>query len=119
MSVRWQKTVSGEGMKTKVQIIYWRDIPVQVRVKNGRNRHTLPLSDRFQQTVYRAAYRAKAITGDAYVEEWQPSEWEERVGELVAVATAVAAELEAAFSDERLHQLAQKKGYEENKIDGS
>lgn len=95
----------------KVQIIYWRDIPVQVRVRNGRIRHTTPLSPRFQQAVYRAAYRAKAITGDAYLNEWRLSDWQEREGEL-EVETAVATEQEAAYSDERLDKLARNKGYE-------
>lgn len=98
---------------TQYQIIYWRDIPVQVRVKNGRNRHTHPLSDRFQQTVHRAAYRAKAITGDAYIEEWRPSEWQAQEGEMADVATAVAAKIEAAFTDETLDQLARNKGYKQ------
>ncbi|WP_420628489.1 virulence factor [Candidatus Leptofilum sp.] len=100
-------------MPTKFQVIYWRDIPVQVRVKNGRNRHTLPLSDRFQKTVHRAAYRAKAITGDAYIEEWRPSEWQVREGALVEVATAVAADLEAAYPDQLLDTLARNKGFAE------
>ncbi len=86
---------------------------MQVRVKNGRNRHTRPLSDRFQKTVHRAAYRAKAITGEAYIEEWRPSEWQEREGELEDVATAVAAELEAVFSDKLLDNLARNKGFQE------
>jgi len=97
---------------TKVQIISWRDIPVQVRVKNGRFRQTQPLSARFQQTVYRAAYRDKAIYGDAYQEEWTPSKWQEREGEAVDVLTAVSAELEASYSDERLVGLARNKGIE-------
>ena len=95
----------------KFQIIYWRDIPVQVRLRNGRHRYSQPLSDRFQQTIYRAAYRAKAITGDAYLEEWRQTEWQERVGEMAEVATAVVAELEATYSDEALDSLARNKGF--------
>ncbi len=98
---------------TKFQIIYWRDIPVQVRVRNGRMRHTQPLSERFQKTVYRAAYRAKAITGDAYMDEWHISAWQEREGEMETVETAVVAELEMAFSDAKLDQLARNKGFQE------
>ncbi|KAA3658516.1 MAG: hypothetical protein DWQ04_24820 [Chloroflexi bacterium] len=97
---------------TKVQIISWRDIPVQVRVKNGRFRQSQKLSSRFQQTVYRAAYRDKAIYGDAYREEWTLSKWQGREGEGGDVLTAVSAELEAAYNDERLDQLARNKGYE-------
>ena len=96
----------------KYQIIYWRNIPVQVRVRNGRKRQTQPLSDRFQKSVHRAAYRGKAITGDAYIEEWQPTRWQERVGEPQDVLQQVAAELEAAYTDARLDELAKNKGYD-------
>ncbi len=95
---------------TKVQIIYWRDIPVQVRVRNGRIRRTQPLSPRFQKAVYRSAYRAKAINGDEYVQEWRLSDWQEREGEIEEVETAVIAELEAAFPDAQLDRLARNKG---------
>lgn len=98
---------------TKVQIIYWRDIPVQVRLRNGRTRHTQPLSARFQKAVHRAAYRAKAITGDAYVAEWCLSDWQEREGALEVVGTAVVTELEETFSDALLDRLARNKGFKE------
>ena len=97
---------------TKYQIIYWRDIPVQVRARNGRSRLTHPLSPRFQKAVYRAAFRAKAISGFDYIQEWKPGDWLEREGEVQEVLTAVAAELEAAYNDERLAFIARNKGYE-------
>lgn len=96
----------------RYQIVYWRDIPVQVRVRDGRSRLTRPLPPRFQKTVYRAAFRAKAITGFDYIMEWQPSDWQERDGEAQNVLTAVAAELEAAYHDERLDKLARNGGHE-------
>ena len=96
----------------KSQIIYWRDIPIQVRGRNGRLRSTQPLSARFQKTVHRAAFRAKAINGFKYIEEWQPSAWQERDGGLEDVITTIVAELEATYNDQRLDQLARNKGYE-------
>lgn len=101
----------------KYQIIYWRNIPVQVRVRNGRKRLTLPLTDRFQKAVHRAAYRGKAITGDAYIEEWQPTGWQNREGGPQTVLEQVAAELEAAYSDERLDELARNKGYDPSVVE--
>ena len=97
---------------TQFQIIFWRDIPVQVRVKNGRSRHTHPLSSRFQEAVHRAAFRAKSINGIEYIREWEPSEWQERDGDAEAVITAVTEELESAYSDERLEQITRNKGYD-------
>jgi hypothetical protein len=96
----------------RYQIIYWRDIPVRIRVRSGNQRTTSALTPRFQKTVHRAAYRAKAISGEAYVQEWHTSGWQVRDGGVTDVITAVTDELESAFSDERLDKLALNKGYE-------
>lgn len=99
---------------TRYQIIYWRDIPVQVKVRDDRARLSRPLSSRFQKTVYRAAYRAKAINGSEYIQEWRPSDWVELDNGAEDVLTAVTAELESAYSDERLDRLARNKGFEDH-----
>ncbi len=96
----------------KCQVVYWRDIPVQVKVRNGRIRKSQPLSSRFQKTVYRAAYRAKAITGQAYMDAWRPIDWSVQDNTIEDVISGVVAELENAYSAERLNQLAMNKGYE-------
>ena len=85
---------------------------MQVKVKNGHARLKQPLSDRFQKTVYRAAYRAKAIHGEAYQAGWGVSDWQERDGEAEDVLTAVVAEYEDTYTDEHLDKLARNKGYE-------
>ena len=95
-----------------VKVIRWREIPVQVKVKDGRIRLRQPLSDRFQKTVHRAAFRAKAIVGAAYQEGWAQSDWQKRKGEGADVLVAVVAELEAAYTDEHLDKLARNKGFE-------
>jgi hypothetical protein len=97
---------------TRSQIVYWRDIPVHVRVRQEKTRLSRALSARFQQTVYRAAYRAKAITGEDYMREWQPSLWREHQQTAEEVLDLVTAELEADYTDERLDRLARNKGYE-------
>lgn len=101
-------------MNIRYQIIHWRDIPVRVKVRAGSARTTYALSDRFQQTVYRAAYRAKAINGEAYAEGWRAAGWfEPEPGtEPGQVGPAVVAALEAAYDDERLDRLARHKGFE-------
>ena len=95
----------------KTQIVYWRDIPVQVRVKTGGKRTRFPLSDRFQRAVHRAAYRGKVISGEAYVDEWHPSAWQTQVGEANMVGQALVAKLEAMFTDDELDALAKNKGF--------
>ncbi|MCP4359770.1 MAG: hypothetical protein GY796_17320 [Chloroflexi bacterium] len=103
-------------MTTQYQIIYWRDIPAQVKVKAGRKRAGRPLSDRFPVTIDEAAMRTGKTESDAYLAEWRNSGWQERDGELetdmVALADVLVAELEAAYPPPRLRQLIQNGGLE-------
>ena len=94
------------------QIVYWRDIPAQVKVKAGRERAARQLAERFQVFIDRAAMRSGLFNTDDYLNEWRTSEAKDRQGTPEAVAGAVAAELEAAYSDERLEQLATNGGQE-------
>jgi len=77
------------------QILYWFDIPVQVKASVGRRRHTVPLASRFAEAIDAAAMSAGLIGSDAYTEQFHWGEAQERDGEPEAVAAAVAAELEA------------------------
>ena len=38
-------------MAIRYQIVYWRDIPAQIKIKDGRKRKGQPLSDRFTQGI--------------------------------------------------------------------
>lgn len=92
------------------QIVYWRDIPAQVKVKAGRTRAARQLSDRFQEAIDAAAMRAKLTGTDEYLAEWRNGEPVEREGEPEVVAEAVAAELESAYSASRLENLVNAGG---------
>ena len=81
------------------QVLYWFDIPVQVKASIGRNRRTVPLADRFAEAVDAAAMVAGLSASDAYTEQFHWSEAQEREGEPEAVAAAVAAELEAQYPE--------------------
>ncbi len=94
------------------QIVYWRDIPAQVKVKAGRVRAARQLTNRFQEAIDAAAMRAKLTGTDEYLAEWRHGEALERAGEPEAVAEAVAAELETAYPDSRLEALVNNEGRE-------
>ncbi len=99
-------------MAASYQIVYWRDIPAQVKVKEGQARATRQLSERFQEAIDRAAMRAGLFNTDDYLDEWRTGESRAREGNAEAVAESVAAELEAAFSDGRLEAIASQGGRE-------
>jgi hypothetical protein len=79
---------------TTYQIMYWHDIPLQVRAGGRRHRVSLELSPRFQVSVDNAAMAAGLTGTDAYLDGFRWSDPQEREGTPDKVATAVAAELE-------------------------
>lgn len=82
---------------TTYQILYWSDIPLQVRAQEGRSRAGKPLSPRFQEAVDNAAMAAGLTGTDAYLDLLQWSPPQERGGTPEEVAEAVAAEIEAGI----------------------
>ena len=99
-------------MKITYQIVYWRDIPAQVRFRSEGERFSKSLSPRFQEAIDEAAMRARTTGTDEYLEEWRPSEWLSVEGDPQQQAEAIVAELEASYSRERLEGLASRLGYE-------
>jgi len=99
-------------MTTKYQIIYWRDIPAQVKVKAERQRSGRPLSDLFQDAIDRAAMHAGKTDSDAYLAEWRNGEWQEREGAPEELLDALIAELETDYPIHRLQQIIQNGGWE-------
>jgi hypothetical protein len=93
----------------KLTIMYWRDIPAQVIAQEGRTRHSVQLSQRFQEAIDSAAIYAGKTEAGAYMDHWR-KEVLECSDNLQAEAEKKAGELEAAFSDEQLRQLIKSKG---------
>ncbi|MFN2103445.1 MAG: virulence factor [Candidatus Promineifilaceae bacterium] len=99
-------------MTINYQIIFWRDIPAQIKLKEGRERLGRPLSKRFGVAIDEAAMRAGLTESSDYLAQWRKSAWQERDGELGETAEKVAAELEAAYPAERLRALMEQFGLE-------
>ena len=96
---------------TEYRITYWRDIPSMVHARAGRrNRAKAELSHRFQVAIDEAAMRAGMMGTDDYLQQWRRGEWIPREGTPEEVAQAVAAELEAEYTPERLRALIGEKG---------
>ncbi len=81
----------------KYQIMYWHDIPVQVRAGERRDRVSIELPQRFQEAVDSAAMAAELTGTDAYLDGFHWSESKEKHGTPEEVATAVSIELNAQF----------------------
>ncbi len=95
----------------KLTTIYWRDIPAQVKMKEGRKRAKALLSDRFQEGIDTAAMRAKAVDEDAYLEDWRNEDMQVQGDSIDEIVQQRAKQLEAEYDDERLTALIKNKGY--------
>jgi hypothetical protein len=76
------------------QILYWHDIPLQVRARDAQGRASAQLPPRFQEAVDQAAMAAGLTDSDSYTEALRWGEPHERAGTARDVAAAVAAELD-------------------------
>ncbi len=83
----------------QVQVLYWHDIPAQVRVRAGRERASEALPIRFQEAIDNAAMAAGIIGSDAYTDGFHWEDAGERAGAVADTAVAVAAELDAAYPE--------------------
>ncbi len=79
------------------QVLYWHDIPLQVRARANRQRVSRVLAPRFQAAVDNASMKSGLTGDDAYLAQLRWSDPEERPGSLDEVVEAVAAEIEARY----------------------
>jgi hypothetical protein len=93
-------------------ILYWRDIPTQIIVRQGRTTEKRELPERFITAVDRAAMRSGARDTDAYLAEWRRGAPEPCGDDLAAEADAALAGLLARYDDARLAALVQAGGRE-------
>ncbi len=93
-------------------IVYWRDIPAQVIIREGRRAEKRELPERFIQAVDRAAMRAGARDSDAYLAEWRRSAAEPCGDDLPAEAAAAVTALDRAYDAARLAALVRAGGHE-------
>lgn len=79
------------------QILYWHDIPLQVRAGERRDRVSGELPPRFQAAVDQAAMTAGLTGTDAYLEGFTWGERQTREGSPADVMAAIIAELDRQY----------------------
>ena len=79
------------------QVLYWRDIPAQVRVFEGKKAISRPMPARFQEEIDQIAMEEGLTGTDAYLEQWRWTEKRERPGSTEEVLHALLLELEAEY----------------------
>ena len=91
-------------------IVYWRDIPAQVIVKQGRKSAKRQLPERFEQAIDMAAMRSGARSTDDYLAEWRKADPVPVGDDLEAEADKAASALDAEFDRDALTALAKAGG---------
>ena len=81
------------------QILYWHDIPLQVRAGKRKERVSQTLAPRFQDAADRAAMAAKLTGTDAYLDGFHWSESQERPGTPAEIVPLIVQEIEAVYAD--------------------
>lgn len=84
---------------TKVKILYWHDIPIQVKAEDHQGRAGVQLSARFQIAIDEAAMAANLIGDDDYTNGFRWREVEGMEGSAKQAAEAVACELESRYEE--------------------
>lgn len=84
---------------TSYQIMYWHDIPLQIRAGSRRDRVSRELPQRFQDAVDRAAMAASLTGTDDYLSEFFWAEPLERDGTPAEVVDAIIAELDDRYRE--------------------
>jgi Virulence factor len=77
-------------------ILYWQEIPSQIKAEDDLDDVTLPLDARFMERIDRLAVQRGLQGTDDYLAQWRWSESRRREGTAEEVAQAVKRELEAA-----------------------
>jgi hypothetical protein len=95
----------------QITVVYWRDIPAQVIVKQGRTAAKRQLTERFEQAIDRCAMKVGASDADAYMAEWRRGEPVAVEGDLEEIAAAEAARIETQYDNDLIKVLITNNGW--------
>ena len=77
------------------KILYWQEVPSQIRAEDGADEITLPMPAKFLERIDQLALQRGLQASDDYLAQWRWSDEEERDGSAQEVAEAVKTELES------------------------
>jgi len=83
--------------KSKFQVLYWQDLPSQIRIWDDFEEVKVNLPSRFAERIDASAQKQGLIQADGYMSQLRWSEPLERAGSPAEVAEAVKKELDAKF----------------------
>jgi hypothetical protein len=78
------------------RILYWQEIPSQIKAEDDLDEVTLPLDPRFMERIDQLASQRGLQGTDDYLAQWRWSEPQELTGTAEEVAQAIKLDLERA-----------------------
>jgi hypothetical protein len=96
----------------QLKIVYWRDIPGQVVIRQGRQSTRIRLSSRFWKAIERAVYRLKKEQEDAWFEPWHDVRQSFK-GNVEEQAGILVKQLEEHYTEDVLEKLIRASGVDE------
>ena len=82
-------------MLTTYKILFWQEIPSQIKAEDEREEVTVNLSPRFMERIDQLAAKRGLQGSDDYLAQWQWGDEQQREGTAPDVAEALRLELEA------------------------
>jgi hypothetical protein len=82
-------------MLTTYRILFWQEIPSQIKAEDEREEVTVNLSPRFMERIDQLAAKRGLIGSDDYLEQWHWGDEQQREGTAPDVAETLRLELEA------------------------
>jgi hypothetical protein len=79
----------------RYKILYWQEIPTQIKVEDDDDDLTVTLDDRFMKLIDILAAKRGLESADDYLAQWKWSEEAEREGSALEVAEALKADFES------------------------
>ncbi len=79
------------------KVLYWKGIPAQVKVYEGKKSVSGKMPDRFQEEIDQIAMEEGLQQSEAYLDEWQWTEKLERSGDAQTVLSQLLQELESEY----------------------
>jgi hypothetical protein len=80
------------------RILYWQEIPAQIRAEDDEGEINVELPPAFQERIDRIAMQRGLAGNDSYLDHWKWSEPAERPGTAQEVVDALRREFETRFS---------------------
>jgi len=79
------------------QILYWQDVPTQVKAWDDFDEIKLELSSRYTEKIDRLAMAQKLTATDDYISQYKWGEEQEQEGDAADVAEAIKKKLDDEF----------------------